>query len=155
MARRRRATVVALLSVQVGEITANIADSGLSSLNEAELARIEITVAHTRFDSTTTQSDVQMAATRRQLTVYVLPNCANCEYAVGVAAAIRHDYPHVAVQVVDLANPPEPPPDSVFAAPTYLLDGRVWSLGNPSPEQIEAMFGDAFPDYGAMSRRRR
>lgn len=124
-------------------------------MSEADLARIEITMAHTRFDSTTTQSDVQMGATRRQLIVYVIPNCANCEYAVGVAATIRRDYPHVAVQVIDLANPPEPPPDSVFAAPTYLLDGRVWSLGNPSPEQIEATFGDDSPDYSAMSRWRR
>jgi hypothetical protein len=86
-----------------------------------------------------------MAAARRRLIVYVIQNCANCEYAVGVAATIHRNYPHVAVQVVDLANPPEPAPDSVFATPTYLLDGRVWSLGNPSPEQIEATFGEAAP----------
>lgn len=80
-----------------------------------------------------------------QLTVYVIQNCANCEYAVGVAASIRRDYPHVAVQVVDLADPSEPVPDNVFATPTYLLSDRVWSLGNPSPEQIEATFGKAAP----------
>ncbi|MFN3333366.1 MAG: hypothetical protein ACK47M_12725 [Caldilinea sp.] len=40
------------------------------------------------------------------------------------------------LRVVDLAVPGEVIPEIVFATPTYLLDGRVWSLGNPSPEQV-------------------
>ncbi|MFO7635622.1 MAG: thioredoxin family protein [Caldilinea sp.] len=78
---------------------------------------------------------------RHQVTIYVTAHCANCDYAGEVAASIRRKYPHVAVQLVDLADPQEPVPDVVFATPTYLLDGRVWSLGNPSPEQIEATLG--------------
>jgi hypothetical protein len=68
--------------------------------------------------------------------VYVLEGCANCAYAIGVVEEIRRAYPHVAVRMVDLAHPGEPIPEAVFAAPTYLLDGNVWSLGNPSPAQI-------------------
>jgi len=94
-------------------------------------------------DVTITPSNWETAEHR--LAVYVIRHCGNCEYAVGVAAAIQRDYPHVAVQVVDIANPPAPVPDNVFATPTYLLDGRVWSLGNPSPEQIKATFGSAAP----------
>ena len=98
---------------------------------------------NTSSDLTITPSNWESAEHR--LTVYIIQNCGNCAYAVGVAAAIQRDYPQVAVQVVDLANPSAPVPDSVFATPTYLLDGRVWSLGNPSPEQIVATFGGAAP----------
>jgi hypothetical protein len=31
-----------------------------------------------------------------------------------------------------------PPPDPVVAVPTYLLNGRVVSLGNPYPEELFA-----------------
>jgi hypothetical protein len=71
-----------------------------------------------------------------RVAIYVLADCANCEYAWEIAALIRREYPQVEVAVVDLANPAEPVPDAVFATPTYLLDGRLWSLGNPSPEQV-------------------
>jgi hypothetical protein len=66
----------------------------------------------------------------------VLGECANCVHARRVADAIRREYPQVTVRLVDLEKPEEPIPDAVFAAPTYLLDGRVWSLGNPSPQEI-------------------
>jgi hypothetical protein len=76
------------------------------------------------------------AAPTHRVTIYVLPDCGNCDYAREIAALIRHEYPQVEIAVVDLANPAEPVPDAVFATPTYLLDGRLWSLGNPSPEQV-------------------
>lgn len=76
-----------------------------------------------------------------RLAVYVLGECFNCRYALATAAAIRDHYPHVEVEVIDLAT--ATPPDCVFATPTYLLDGRVWSLGNPSSQQIESTFGAA------------
>ena len=70
--------------------------------------------------------------------IYVLEECTNCAHAQRVADRIRQAYPHVTVRLVDLAVAEEPIPDAVFAAPTYLLDGRVWSLGNPSPQEISA-----------------
>lgn len=80
-------------------------------------------------------------APQHRLTVYVTTHCANCAYAMEVAVSIRRAYPQTLVQVVDLANPQEPAPDLVFATPTYLLDDRIWSLGNPSAEQIDAALG--------------
>jgi hypothetical protein len=77
---------------------------------------------------------------RPRLSVYVLSECAICRFAVETAAEIRRAYPHVRVEVIDLATTRDPVPDVVFATPTYLLDGRVWSLGNPSAEQIRAAF---------------
>jgi len=69
--------------------------------------------------------------------IYVAQHCTNCDYAYEVAEKIRHQFPHVQVRMIDMANPPEPIPEAVFATPTYLLNGRVWSLGNPSGEKIE------------------
>lgn len=80
-----------------------------------------------------------------RLAIYVNRYCANCSYALEVAAYIRIHFPQVEVRVIDLETTAEPPPDAVFATPTYLLDGRVWSLGNPSRQQIEAAFGAATP----------
>ncbi len=71
-----------------------------------------------------------------RMDIYVNNHCANCAYAWEIADLIRSEYPHVRVTMVDLADPQEPVPESVFATPTYLLDGQVWSLGNPSPHQV-------------------
>lgn len=75
-----------------------------------------------------------------ELTIYVIRTCEICRYAREIADDIRRRYPHVQVRVVDLATTTEAVPDAVFATPTYLLNGRVWSLGNPSPAMIEAAF---------------
>lgn len=64
------------------------------------------------------------------LDIYVLSGCANCGHARQVASEVARAYPQVVVQVHDLAHAADIP-DSVFAAPTYVLDGRVISLGNP------------------------
>lgn len=78
------------------------------------------------------------------LKIYVIPHCFNCDYAIEVAETVRRRYPHVSVQVIDLSDPQEPRPETVFATPTYLLNGRIWSLGNPSQQQIEMTFGLPF-----------
>ena len=68
--------------------------------------------------------------------IYVSEHCFVCEYAYEVAAAIRRDFPAVAVRIIEIHNPQTVVPDVVFATPTYLLNGKVWSLGNPSPEAV-------------------
>jgi hypothetical protein len=75
----------------------------------------------------------------RQVTlmIYVAQHCSTCDYTYEVAAAIRREFPQVMIQIVDLEQTTEVIPDVVFATPTYLLNGRVWSLGNPSPAQVQ------------------
>ena len=85
---------------------------------------------------THTQSGEISAPPSHHVAIYITDHCANCDYAREVARLIRTEYPYVTVAVVDLADPQETVPDAVFATPTYLLDGRLWSLGNPSPQQI-------------------
>ena len=71
-----------------------------------------------------------------ELVIYVMAHCAVCDYALETADWLRARYPQLNLRVVDLANPQEPVPEIVFATPTYVLDGRVWSLGNPSRADV-------------------
>ncbi|MBX3010889.1 MAG: hypothetical protein KF832_05245 [Caldilineaceae bacterium] len=71
---------------------------------------------------------------------YVSVHCPICAYAYDVADLIRRDFPMIDVRLVDIHAPNLVVPVAVFAIPTYLLDGRLWSLGNPSPEKIQETF---------------
>lgn len=81
---------------------------------------------------------LEREAARRMhdVAIYVSDHCGNCSYAWEIAALIREEFPQIALKVIDLDAPGEPVPETVFATPTYLLDDRVWSLGNPSPQQV-------------------
>jgi hypothetical protein len=68
--------------------------------------------------------------------IYIAEHCPVCTYAIEVASMIRHEFPTVDVQLIRLDEPNIVIPDSVFATPTYLLNGQRWSLGNPSPETV-------------------
>lgn len=68
--------------------------------------------------------------------IYVSEHCFVCEYAYEVAAVIRRDFPAVAVRIIDVHRNEGLVPEIVFATPTYLLNGDLWSLGNPSPEAV-------------------
>lgn len=70
------------------------------------------------------------------LEIFVSAHCFVCDYAHTVAELIRTDYPWVKLQVIDIHDPTATVPEQVFATPTYILNGKVWSLGNPSPEKI-------------------
>ncbi|RIK42902.1 MAG: hypothetical protein DCC55_07490 [Chloroflexi bacterium] len=78
-----------------------------------------------------------MIGQEHQITIYVAKHCTTCDYSYQVAEEIRRKFPHVQVRIVDLEQTTEVIPEIVFATPTYLLDGRVWSLGNPSPAHVE------------------
>lgn len=84
---------------------------------------------------TNPQPDAQRFKVR--VDIYVAEHCAVCEYAFEVAERIEVDFPDVNLHVVDIAQSTEPIPEAVFATPTYLLNGKLWSLGNPSPEDVQ------------------
>lgn len=66
------------------------------------------------------------------LQVYVAPGCAGCRIALTIVEALRHARPDQRVDVIDISDDPAMPlPDGVVGTPTYLLNGRVISLGNP------------------------
>jgi hypothetical protein len=79
----------------------------------------------------------------RRLEIFVLPDCLGCETAVHLAhqvGALNMD--RVEVRIIDLSVPGAVKPATVFAVPTYLLDGELLSLGNPDErwllDQLEA-----------------
>ena len=83
------------------------------------------------------------------LTVYVERGCSSCAAAREVAARVHATYPEVDVRVIDLgAVSSNEVPDEVFAAPTFLLDGEVVSLGTPAWETLTALLERA-PDEAA------
>lgn len=82
-----------------------------------------------------------------RLEVYVTRHCRNCEFARKLSRFLDEEYTGLDVVIIDLeiaqATSRDAIPEEIFATPTYLLNGRVWSLGNPSPEKIVATFGPA------------
>ena len=94
--------------------------------------------------STTHASD-RLQRTREQpsLEVYVSRECLNCGEAMRLASEAAERFPGVVVRVIDLDLDGSPPPDPVVAVPTYVLNGRVVSLGNPYPEELFSRLHEA------------
>src|SRR5713101_7340648 len=93
--------------------------------------------------SETTTPDRLKTQEAPRLEVYVSSQCLNCDEAVRLAEEAAARYPNVVVRVVDLDLVGSPPPGPVVAVPTYLLNGRVVSLGNPYPEELFARLHEA------------
>lgn len=70
-----------------------------------------------------------------ELQVYVQPGCPQCERATELAQEIDGDYEQLAVEVIDMATAPAHH-DDVFAVPTFILNGKVISLGNPGRNDL-------------------
>jgi glutaredoxin len=70
-----------------------------------------------------------------ELRVYVKAGCAQCERARALAAEAGAAHPGLTVEIVDVSEGHQRR-DEVFATPTFVLDGRVLSLGNPRREKL-------------------
>jgi len=70
-----------------------------------------------------------------KLCVYVERDCWNCQEARALAQEMAEAFPQLHVEVVEMAQGVDRP-DGVFAAPTFTLNGRVISLGNPTREAL-------------------
>ncbi|RME74242.1 MAG: hypothetical protein D6784_10360 [Chloroflexi bacterium] len=83
-----------------------------------------------------------------QLQVFVADHCYSCRESRQIAQQIEQAFPDVAVEVIDVDQTPDRVPDSVFAVPTFVLDNRVVSLGNPSFADISTRLRDALNTVG-------
>ena len=70
-----------------------------------------------------------------KLKIYVTDDCWSCEESRRLAAEVRASVRNVEVELVDLNSGSRP--SYVFAAPTYVLDGKVIFLGNPHWEELQ------------------
>jgi thioredoxin family protein len=84
-----------------------------------------------------------MTTLARRLDVYVGGHCPNCADALALADEAAARFSDVVVRVIDLDLDQAPPPDTIVAVPTFVLDGRTVSLGNPDPEQLFARLREA------------
>ena len=75
------------------------------------------------------------------LEVYVSRQCDNCSEARQLAELAAALHPQLVVHVIEIDH--RPPPEGIVAVPTYVLDGRVISLGNPYPEELFARLDGA------------
>ncbi len=81
-----------------------------------------------------------------KLQIFVTDDCWSCEESRQIAAETEARFQNVEVTLVDLNSKERPA--SVFAAPTYLLNGRVISLGNPRREALWQQLAQANASSG-------
>jgi predicted LPLAT superfamily acyltransferase len=68
-----------------------------------------------------------------RLDIYIDDCCETCDHARQIAEQVRERMPQVEVNLIELTGDK---PESVFAVPTYLLDGATLFLGNPSEVEL-------------------
>jgi predicted thioredoxin/glutaredoxin len=76
------------------------------------------------------------------LEVVIAKHCQQCRESLRVVEALEKEFPTLDVRVVDLDTPDAVKPDAVFAVPSFVLNGRVVSLGNPKAQEISEMIRD-------------
>ena len=70
-----------------------------------------------------------------KLQVFVKADCEVCSRARRLAEHAAEQFPTLEVDIIDL-NEAQPERDDVFAVPTFVLEGRVLSLGNPQESEL-------------------
>ena len=68
---------------------------------------------------------------RPRLDIYYAQGCPTCGYALRIAQIIREKMPNIIVTLIDLSESNSLRPDFIFAVPTYVLNDKTYSLGNP------------------------
>jgi len=79
------------------------------------------------------------------LEVFVTVGCESCDHARKVARRVSEEFEDVEVDVIDIDDEPDRVPPSVFAVPSYVWNGAVISLGNPSWEQLSLLLTNGGP----------
>ena len=69
------------------------------------------------------------------LTVYIADDCWTCAETQRILDDVLPLFPDLLLNLINTAQ--QPLPDNVFAVPTYLLDGKIVSLGNPTRETLQ------------------
>ena len=80
-----------------------------------------------------------------KLQVYVKEDCWACDESRRIVSEIAPQFPEIAVELLDLEA--DDRPENVFAIPTYVLNGRVISLGNPYRDQLRQEIQNVLSGY--------
>ena len=84
-----------------------------------------------------------------QLQVFVEAGCSACERAKRLTREVAGDYPQLAVSVMNIGDARARHAE-VFAVPTFVLDGRVLSLGNPQMSRLRGEIESLLRDRGLL-----
>lgn len=76
------------------------------------------------------------------LTVYISHECWSCEETERILDDVIPHFPDLLLNLVNTQQ--EPLPEDVFAVPTYLLNGKVISLGNPTRQALQKRLNSLF-----------
>lgn len=69
-----------------------------------------------------------------KLDVYIADDCWSCTETGRIVSKVMDEFPSISVETINAETGRWP--SYVFAAPTYVLNGRVISLGNPGWQQL-------------------
>jgi hypothetical protein len=72
------------------------------------------------------------------LEIFIEAGCYGCHRAQEIAAEMVRRFPALSITLVDIAESGAVP-ESVFAVPTYQLDGKTVFLGNPAIEELATL----------------
>ncbi len=72
------------------------------------------------------------------LEIVITPHCFGCARARTLAATIAAHDPALDVRVVDLSEPGAQAPPGLVAVPSYVLNGRILFIGNPTQAALAA-----------------
>jgi len=70
-----------------------------------------------------------------KLDVYISDTCWSCDESKQIVADVKPQFPGVTFELRDIRD--RRCPSTVFATPTYVLDGQTIFLGNPTREQLQ------------------
>ncbi len=80
-----------------------------------------------------------VVATQLLLEVYVSDDCPFCREAERIVAELAPEFPGATIRFVDMGQ--EILPEEIFAVPTYVINGRVAFLGNPTLGELRSRLG--------------
>ena len=80
-----------------------------------------------------------------KLLVYIREDCWSCAESHRIVAEIAPEFPQLAVELVDFDVPDRP--QNIFAVPTYVLNGRIISLGNPYRDELRKEIATALENH--------
>ena len=84
-----------------------------------------------------------------ELQVFVEVGCEMCDRALQLAASVDNAYPRLTVSIVDVRDDTGHEED-VFAVPTFMLNGRVLSLGNPQSSYLHGEIESLLRESGLV-----
>ena len=84
-----------------------------------------------------------------KLQVFVKTDCDICSRARQLAQEADEQFPNLVVDIVEM-NETELERDDVFAVPTFVLEGRVLSLGNPQESELHDEVASLLSERGLV-----